>query len=254
MYYCTGLGGNNPLRYQLAGKLGKEFVDNVLARPNNRIGLVTFGDGVISYVPFTVGLSNDAAYLKRQIGDSIDQAGNLGAATCTCCAIRMARKILEEQGDPAKNKYIVLLSDGITNYECSGDYPTIAWGSAPGSDCCHDSCGLADGTKNGYCDNGWYPYELMGSCDCAKAHGGYFVHCKDYVNIVAIGDATEDACAAKASIGEKLSIYSIGMYSESFASGCPPGKDSLDRISSCGKGKTFIGTSTSELEEIFNKF
>jgi len=214
--HCTGLEGNNPYRYQLARKLDKEFVDNVLGRPNNRVGLVTFSDIVIAHTPFTVGLTDDKEYLKQQIDRSMEQAEDLGTATCSCCGIRMARKILEEQGDPSRNRYIIFMSDGVANYYCRNPYSSMASSKDPN--------------------------------DVSKPE------CNDYYSPKSIQDAADSACDAKTSLGDNMWIYSVGMYSSEFASVCSFAVDCLKGISDCGDGETFIGTSTSELEDIYDKF
>ena len=48
-------------------KLNKDFVDCVLGRPNNNVGLVAFGENAGTVAPFGVGLLSDATYLKNQI-------------------------------------------------------------------------------------------------------------------------------------------------------------------------------------------
>ena len=48
--------------------------------------------------------------------------------------------------------------------------------------------------------------------------------------------------------------YTIGLFNPGFATNCYWGKDNLDAVSACGGGQTFIGTTTSELDTIYNKF
>ena len=247
---CSDADGMNPVRWELAQRLGKEFVDRVLSRPNNRIALVGFAKDVGSSPPFAVGLTGDVDYLKHQV-DSYYPSITLGLGTSTCAGLRRARNILEAQSDPSKNKYIVILSDGMANGKCDGSYPSMST-TMPDLYCCAKSCsGMADPTQ-GCVDPG--VYALNTDCDCSKATGGWKDGCKDYYDLVAIKDARDDACAAKAAMGSKLQIYSVGTYTGDFVSGCQWGKGTLDGISACGGGKTFVGTSTTELEEIYQKF
>lgn len=99
-------------------------------------------------------------------------------------------------------------------------------------------------------------YLLLGSptCNCAKVTGGFKNVCFSKYDTVSMANSKTDACAAKASLGASLQIYSIGVFNPGFASACYWGKNNLDDISACGGGQTFIGTTTSELQTLYNKF
>ena len=86
------------------------------------------------------------------------------------------------------------------------------------------------------------------------ATGGYKFSCFSVYDTVAISESGDEACAAKASIGSSLKIYSIGMFNSDFVSGCPWGKDNLDAISACSGTSTLIGTTPGALQAIYDKF
>lgn len=247
---CTAVDGVNPVRYEYAQKLNKEFIDRVLSRPNNKVALVAFGQNAGTVPPYGVGLSGDSAYLKSQVAQYIPGSATLGTGTGTCVAIRAARKILEDQSSSSRNKFIVFVSDGVANSRCTGTYPSLANTQAT-LYCCPRSCGGMGDTVTG-CPG----YLLLGSptCNCAKVTGGFKNVCMSKYDTVSMGNSKTDACAAKTSMGASLLIYSIGMFNPGFASTCYWGKQNLDDISACGGGQTFIGTNPSELQTIYDKF
>jgi hypothetical protein len=247
---CTAVGGTNPVRYDYAQKLNRDFVDRVLGRPNNKVALLAFGESAGTTPPFRVGLSSDASYLKTQINQYIPGSAALGTGTGTCVAIRAARKILEDQSSSARNKYIILLSYGVANTRCTGTYPALTH-YQPREHCCSTSCS-GKGDYVSECPG----YDLIGSasCNCAYVTGGYKFACFSKYDTVSMANSKTDACDAKTNLGSNMWIYTIGMFNPGFAASCYWGKTNLDDISACGGGQTFIGTTPSELENIYNKF
>jgi len=75
----------------------------------------------------------------------------------------------------------------------------------------------------------------------------------DYDN-TAITHAQNEACAANTNLPGGVKIYSVGMFDPSFASGCSEATTTLNVMSACGNGATYIGTSKSQLETIFSQF
>ncbi|MFZ2455588.1 MAG: CARDB domain-containing protein [Candidatus Altiarchaeia archaeon] len=257
---CTNVSGNNPRRIDYVKSLNKGFIDRVLSRAGNSISLVAFSRITSSGAPYTVGLSSNANYLKTQV-DAYVADGPLGESTCFSCGIRRARKMLESSS-PSKNKYIIFMTDGVNNRRCVGNYPTMdtvdLWSSY--LDCCSkaSSCGKANGRymdEAGHlaCSSG--QYSVMGNtCTCAALEGGFWTGCGDYVSFWGLDQALADADATNKAFTGGVKIYTIGMFDAPFATGCTQATTSLTGIAARGGGVFFVGTSTSELGNIYNKF
>ncbi len=100
---------NDTSRISLAKCLDKLFVDIILNNTGNRVGLVSFRNNANDYH----SLSTDQESLESEIDGYYASGG-----TCICCAINRAYNILNSQSSPEREKFIVVMSDGITNYCC----------------------------------------------------------------------------------------------------------------------------------------
>lgn len=237
---CTPVGGNNPIRYELAKSLNSDFVDRILSRTNNRVALVAYGKYVGSSAPYLTGLSSDPTYLKTQINKYTAYNSALGGATCVCCAIRRARQVLASGSAAGRNKYILLMSDGVANRKCNDPYPDMA---PDGSTWCCGSYGDIEPS----CSS-------RASIDsCSSPSGWYIRNCMGTVDFTGISQARNDACNANTALGG-VKIYTIGMLSQGVVSGCSYASKSLRDIAGCGSGQAFIGSSASELAGIYKKF
>lgn len=92
-------------RIEVAKGVAREFVD---ARPNDRVGMVVFGEEAFTYVPLTL----DHETLKDAIDTAeIGMSGSRGTAVGT--AIAVAAKRMKELEAPSK--IVILVTDGRSN-------------------------------------------------------------------------------------------------------------------------------------------
>ena len=111
-------------RISLAKCLAASFINTVMNYSGNRIALVTFdteseADGGDPY-HFTDAQDNDSL-ISHVMGYSDWPSGG----TCVCCAINRAYQLLNDEGSPGRNRFIIVMTDGITGYNCGGcDYDT----------------------------------------------------------------------------------------------------------------------------------
>ncbi|MGM5485253.1 MAG: vWA domain-containing protein [Nanobdellota archaeon] len=206
-------------RIDLAKELGKSFSEKVINVTGNRVGLATYStDGHNEH-----DLSKDEA----SINSSIDSFST-GGGTCISCAIRQARIMLQEQSNESRNKFIIVMTDGIANLETYDDINNT--NSCPYSWCGGWGCGCPD-------------YKS----DC----GGCMTHsseCDDYVSENAIDDAINDSCYAKSEINSTL--HSIGFGAGAIS--CDYATNTLQDIADCGEGQYFSSTNVSGLYDIYD--
>ncbi|NUN11225.1 VWA domain-containing protein [Candidatus Micrarchaeota archaeon] len=98
-------------RISVAKCVDKDFIDTILATPGNRIGLVSFSTSTSA-----VNLSTDATSLKAAV-----DAYSTGGGTCISCAINDAYNILAQWPSEGRNRFVVMMTDGVPNYR-STDY------------------------------------------------------------------------------------------------------------------------------------
>jgi hypothetical protein len=237
------LFNSNTKRISLARCLDKQFVDIVLNESEgpttNRIGLVSYS-GIPNSIPTagstvirsTHDLSSDSASLKDEIEDSYD---NPDGATGICSAIRQARAMLEAQSDPSRNKFIVVMTDGLANIQCdpTDEFETVGCipRMCPGA---HWACG-------------WYY-----TCDDTFCFGGQegclHEECGDWVSTTASNNAIDDACRAFNTTD--ATVFSIGFGP---VGSCSLGNETLLSIAECGGGSYYTSTNAEELQNIYNQ-
>jgi len=102
----------NQTKLDKAKEADRGFVDIVLneSMPGNRVGLVSYEDGLDS----TENLTDNKTVLYSEI-----DGYTAGGATCICCGINEAVDILVEQSNSSRRRTIVVMSDGEANRECS---------------------------------------------------------------------------------------------------------------------------------------
>jgi hypothetical protein len=100
---------NTTKRISLAKCLDKDFVDTILGIPGNRIALVAY-DGTGNCIRSNTSLTNDSNLLKNTI-ESYTASGG----TCIACSINKAYEILKQQSGEDRQKFIVVMTDGLAN-------------------------------------------------------------------------------------------------------------------------------------------
>ncbi|MCX6710328.1 MAG: hypothetical protein NTV63_05265 [Candidatus Woesearchaeota archaeon] len=124
---------NDTSRISLAKCLDNQFIDIIMNSSGNKLWLVDFNDHANSYY------STSSTALKNQV-DSYNPSGG----TCICCAINIAYNLLNSSSNSSRNKYVLVMSDGITGYRCtsSGSCSSSYKGnSTTGSECCGGNSG-----------------------------------------------------------------------------------------------------------------
>ncbi|MBI2656753.1 VWA domain-containing protein [Candidatus Woesearchaeota archaeon] len=111
----------------------KQFVDILLNRTGNRIGLVDFtssntdtvyvntcssSSSTTTVFPDSIARTNNLINDKSLMTNKIDTTEGWWA-TCTCCGINKAIEMINSQSNPQRKKYVVLMSDGAANVQCS---------------------------------------------------------------------------------------------------------------------------------------
>lgn len=237
---CTGVDGNNPQRLALAKELDKEFVDIILNSSGNRVGLVSYSQNVRNFHD----LSTNTVSLKTQINQY-----TASGPTCICCAIRRARLILQQQSDESRQKFIIVMTDGIPNQQCNqiDENDTDA--------CCQSRyvCGRGGGPPGHRwyccCVSGWWAWYC---CECPSPYCWFRdarLTCGDFISDNAIDHAIQDSCKAHNEVN--ATIYSIGFITPDILANCPEANTTLSEIAKCGNGSSYASTNASELKDIY---
>ncbi|MCS7135042.1 MAG: VWA domain-containing protein, partial [Candidatus Aenigmarchaeota archaeon] len=168
---CSRVNESDTNRISLAKCLDKEFVRIVLNVSGNRVGLVAYS-GVPNYIPTansqmivsTHNLSNNSTSLTQQI-ESYTASG----ATGICGALRSAIKMLLDQSNTSRARFIVLMTDGIANVQCDPSNENSTVGCIP------RIC-----PNTGYCSGG----------------GCLYSACGDWASDKAVNDSINEGCRA----------------------------------------------------------
>jgi hypothetical protein len=183
-------------RWPYSKELNKIFIENILNHSGNRVGLVTFSYNALN----RHSLSSDGEALNA----TVEALANPSGGTCICCAIRMARNMLSEQSTVDRDKYIIVMTDGIANIRC---HPT----DENRTSCC----------SQGYCASPTCGVGLYWSPEC-----------NDYVDDTAILRAVEDAEKSHMWLGATVNVIGFGAE----AIDCDLALNALDDISRQGNG------------------
>lgn len=221
---------NDPLLYSsstkrisLAKCLDNEFIDIILNTTGNRVGLVAYS-GIPASIPTESStmirsyhdLSTNKISLKTQVNNYYAQG-----ATGICGAIRQARKILQQQSNTSRQKFIIVMTDGLANVQCSPIDENSTIGCIPYT-----------------CPTDWFC--LGGGC--------LSYQCGDYVSEKAKNDAINDSCKAHNVLN--ATIYAIGFGP---VGSCPIGNSTLRQIALCGGGAYYSSTNATELKNIYRE-
>ena len=100
-------------RISLAKCLDSNFTSTVLSGTGNKVALVSFTDNADSGK--WTNLSSNYTYLNNTIS-----AYSASGSTCVACAINRAYLILQNQSSNNRKKFIIVMTDGVTNYRSTG--------------------------------------------------------------------------------------------------------------------------------------
>ena len=214
---CPGL----ECRFDLAKNLSKEFASRLLEVEGNRLSLVTYSD----HAQNQHDLSDDYSSIANTIDNFV-----IGGATCTCCAIRLARLILEQQSDSTRDQFVIVMTDGIANIRCFDDVDNF------------NGCGYS------WCGSTFW-------CGCPQylsPCGGCLTYdsvCGDYTSDHASNDAVDAAALLRQSTGAQVDVVGFGAG----AIGCAYGLNSLEQIALAGEGVTYASDDVEGLSDIYGE-
>jgi len=201
-------------RIDLAKDLDKQFVNIILSTPGNRVALVTYSNNAYK----RTNLTDNETYLNNTI-DGFSASG----ATCIACAIREARMILQNESNSSRQKFIVVMSDGLANMR-------VDTSRINRTTCC----------TYGYW---WFPSYYCPSPFCGR---NFVSRCGSTYDSTASQQAINDACYAHSVTN--ATIYSVGFGP---IQSCREGNYTLRQIAECGNGSFFASDNATELEEIY---
>ncbi|MGV8150652.1 MAG: vWA domain-containing protein [Candidatus Woesearchaeota archaeon] len=211
---CTDplLFNNDTRRISLAKCLDKEFINIIMNYSGNRMWLVDFSENAnFYYSPSTANLIN-------RINTYSDAPSG---GTCIACAVNMAYNLLNNYSNSTRDKYVIVMSDGIPTY-CTGRY------FSGGSWRCNET---SVGTTNVFNPS---------SCDGSSA---------DCNNNDCIGPSRNAIFAGnRTRLNLNATIHSIGFGP--FAS-CNMATQTLGTIAYAGNGSFFASQNGSELQNIY---
>jgi hypothetical protein len=214
-------------RVSLAKCLDKDFVDIILNTSGNRVGLVSYRDGLNNYH----NLSTNKTTLTAQINGYGANGG-----TCICCGINQAYNILNTQGNPSRKKFVIVMSDGIpsnacrpSSANCRGNLTTSwAQGSCYGWEECCNCPYLPEATPPAQCFG--FPFECRRCCGCdCELQNANYSSCRVHNDLNAIA-------------------HSVGF---GYVINCPLGNATLRNIAKCGNGTYYGSDNATELKNIY---
>jgi len=219
---CTDpqLYNSTTQRISVAKCLDKQFIDAVLANPANKIALAGFyGDsgspnkGIVT----SEDLTNDANSLKQKINAYSPQGG-----TPICAPLNRAREIFRDQSGAARQKYVIIMSDGIPTHTC-----------ASGSGATGDRDGIS-------------PKEALwlGASGCA--YSGL-----DDCNNNDCDDGRKNANYSSCQVHKEYNatVYSIGFGP---VAACAMANKTLRQVAECGGGEYYASDNATILEELYH--
>jgi hypothetical protein len=227
---------NNPIfapttnRVSLARCLDKDFTNIILNASGNRVGLVSYRDSMYSYH----NLSTNGTSLSSQINGYTADGG-----TCICCGINKAYDILNSQSNSTREKFIIVMSDGIPSHKCanSGCEGNSSTGYFEGDCYGWGCCCPADPVSGSDCDRtiGWCSNNQIRCSDCkckCEMQNANYSSCRVHKNLNTI-------------------VHSVGFGP---VSTCPMGNWTLRAIANCGGGYYNASTDAEGLREIYRGF
>ncbi len=111
---------NSTRRISVAKCLDKQFVDVIMneSNPGNRMWLVDFNDDANSYY------SDNKSDLENHIDNYPDDPSG---GTCICCAVNEAYNILNANSNSSRDKFVVVMTDGLPTYCCGKELDYCVW-------------------------------------------------------------------------------------------------------------------------------
>jgi len=132
--------GSDKTRIQEYKDSSKQFVDIIFNITGNNAGIVEFSSSnsetvyvntcstsssTTNVFPDSINRINNLTDNKIQLLNKIDTTESWWE-TCTCCGINKAVEILNAQSSSSRKKYVILMSDGQANRQCTEQPNTTA--------------------------------------------------------------------------------------------------------------------------------
>ncbi len=211
------INSSNTSRISLARCLDKEFINIIMNVTGNRMGLVGFNSDAYVYTP-------DLGSTREELITHIDgYPEEPSGGTCICCAINRAYNILNTYSNSSREKYIIVMSDGIP------------------SAC----CGCAD----------WFLFFCISCNSTGTSTASQFTDC-----FGSASDCTGNSCNGAMQNANYSScrvhndldavVHSIGFGP---VASCPNANWTLRSIASCGEGLYYASADSEELREIYRR-
>ncbi|MBU5688070.1 MAG: VWA domain-containing protein [Candidatus Aenigmarchaeota archaeon] len=217
---CNNINDPDTNRISLAKCLDKEFTQIILNVTGNRVGLVGYS-GVPNAIPTSssqmivsyTNLTNNSTALINQINTYTPNG-----ATGICGSLRQAIKMLLDQSNSSRAKFIVLMTDGLANVQCNPSNQNSTIGCIPR---------ICPDTR--YCTGG----------------GCLYSTCGDWISEKAANDSIQEGCRAAQN---GITVYTIGFGP---VSSCPISNYTLNEIAKCGNGRYYSSNNASQLINIY---
>jgi len=215
------LYSNTTKRLSLAKCLDKMVVDMILNVSGNKLALSAFygeyKSGNNKGIVTRTDLTSNKTYLNENITSYWARGG-----TCICCAINSAYKILNEQSNSSRQKFVIVMSDGIPTHSCGQQI----------TEC--------QGVRTGFPSNDEAMWWGENGC-----YGGY-----DDCNVTDCECASQNANWSSCRIKNDLNsiVYSIGFGP---VSSCYMANKTLRNIADCGQGKYYSSQDPNALKSIY---
>jgi hypothetical protein len=217
---CNHVNESDTNRISLAKCLDKEFVQIILNVSGNRVGLVAYS-GKPNYIPTSssqmIVSTHDLSFNSTSLISQIESYTPSGA-TGICGALRRAIKMILDQSNSSRARFIVLMTDGLANVQCNPTNENSTVGCIPR---------ICPDTR--YCPGG----------------GCLYSACGDWVSNKAVNDSIYEGCRA-ANYG--ITVYTIGFGP---VSSCSISNYTLNEIARCGRGKYYSSSNVTELMNIY---
>ena len=206
-------------RISVAKCLDKDFVRIIMNLSGNRMGLVGFNSNAYKYTP-------TLNYTKEQLISEIDSyPDSPSGGTCICCAINKAYQLLQQYSNASRDKYIIVMSDGIPS-ECCGCAGWSCWWIW----CWCNSCDQqGTGTSSQYSDCGGGASDCTGTACSGAIQNAIFSSCRVHADLNA-------------------TVHSVGFGP---VATCENANYTLHEIADCGNGSYYASQNASELQEIY---
>lgn len=215
----SAINSSTTKRISLAKCLDKQVVDIILNVTGNKVGLSGFyADDTPPFKGrvYEQNLTENRTLLYQKLN-----AYTVKGGTCICCAINDAYKILNEQSNSSRKRFVIVMSDGIPTHTCQA-----------ASGCQGTRTGLSgnEGLWLGYgagCYGGSDDCDVN-DCSCASQNTNW------------------SSCRLHDDLNAKTYAIGLGPVLQ-----CTIANNTLQQVAQCGKGLYFASTNATLLTQFY---